>query len=45
LFRPSDEPLLLGDNTKLKNLGWQQKYSIRQTLEAVYQDWLTRIET
>jgi GDP-4-dehydro-6-deoxy-D-mannose reductase len=44
LVRPSDEPLLLGDNTKLKRLGWQQKYSIHQTLEAVYQDWLDRID-
>jgi GDP-4-dehydro-6-deoxy-D-mannose reductase len=44
LIRHSDEPLLLGDNQKLKNLGWQQKYSIRQTLEAVYRDWCNRIE-
>jgi GDP-4-dehydro-6-deoxy-D-mannose reductase len=43
LSRPSDEPLLLGDNTRLKSLGWKRKYSIRQTLEAVYNDWLTRI--
>ena len=43
LLRPSDEPLLLGDNSKLKSLGWKQKYSIRETLEAVYQDWLERI--
>jgi len=43
LVRPSDEPLLLGDNSKLKSLGWSRKYSIRQTLEAVYADWLARI--
>ncbi len=43
LMRPSDEPLLLGDNTKLKALGWQPEYSIQQTLETVYQDWLSRI--
>lgn len=43
LFRPSDEKLLLGDNTKLKKLGWKQKYSIEDTLDAVYQDWLNRI--
>jgi GDP-4-dehydro-6-deoxy-D-mannose reductase len=43
LVRPSDEPLLLGDNTKLKSLGWDRKYSIRDTLEAVYADWLARI--
>jgi GDP-4-dehydro-6-deoxy-D-mannose reductase len=43
LLRPSDEPLLLGDNRKLKALGWAPQYTMRQTLEAVYQDWLTRI--
>ena len=43
LFRPSDEPLLLGDNIKLKTIGWEQKYTIDQTLQAVYEDWLSRI--
>ncbi len=43
LFRPSDEPLLLGDNSKLKDLGWKQQYTIDQTLEAVYKDWLSRV--
>ena len=43
LMRPSDEPLLLGDNSKLRALGWERKYTMRQTLEAVYEDWLSRI--
>ena len=43
LGRPSDEPLLLGDNSKLRALGWKRQYSIRQTLEAVYADWVSRI--
>ena len=43
LMRPSDEPLLLGDNSKLRALGWRQKYTMRQTLTAVYEDWLSRI--
>lgn len=43
LFRPSDEPLLLGDNSHLKDLGWQQQYSIDQTLQAVYEDWVARV--
>jgi len=43
LLRPSDEPVLIGDNSKLTALGWQQKYSIRQTLQAVYEDWCSRI--
>ncbi len=42
LFRPADEPLLLGDNSKITALGWKPQYSIRQTLTAVYQDWLER---
>jgi GDP-4-dehydro-6-deoxy-D-mannose reductase len=43
LMRLSDEPLLLGDNSKLRALGWEQKYTMRQTLTAVYEDWLSRI--
>ncbi len=43
LFRPSDEPLLLGDNSKLLAIGWNQKFTIEQTLEDVYKDWLERI--
>jgi GDP-4-dehydro-6-deoxy-D-mannose reductase len=42
LGRPSDEPLLLGNNSKLTKLGWQRQYSMRQTLEAVYADWIKR---
>ena len=43
LMRPSDEPLLLGDNSKIRALGWQPQYAMRTTLEAVYEDWLQRI--
>lgn len=43
LFRLSDEPMLLGDNTKIKKLGYARKYSMRQTLEAVFSDWENRI--
>lgn len=43
LLRPSDEPLLLGDNSKLTALGWKQNYTIHQTLTDVYNDWLGRI--
>lgn len=44
LHRPSDEPLLLGDNSRLKALGWTQSYTFRQTLEAVYADWVQRLD-
>ena len=43
LMRPSDEPLLLGDNTKLKALGWSPSYSLKETLTTVYEDWVSRI--
>jgi GDP-4-dehydro-6-deoxy-D-mannose reductase len=43
LLRPSDEPLLLGDNRRLRDLGWRQEYDMRQTLTAVYRDWQQRL--
>ncbi|HBV00767.1 MAG TPA: GDP-mannose 4,6-dehydratase [Candidatus Taylorbacteria bacterium] len=43
LLRPSDEMLLLGDNTIIKKLGWKQEYSLEETLREVYADWLNRI--
>ena len=43
LLRPSDERLLLGDNTLLKSLGWKQEFSFEETLRAVYADWLSRV--
>lgn len=43
LFRPADEPLLLGDDTKIKALGYERHYSMRQTLEDVFEDWMGRV--
>jgi GDP-4-dehydro-6-deoxy-D-mannose reductase len=43
LLRFSDEPLLLGDNSKLKMIGWKRQFSIRQTLADVLQDWQLRV--
>ena len=34
LLRPSDEPLLLGDNSRLRALGWERRYC--ETLQTVY---------
>jgi GDP-4-dehydro-6-deoxy-D-mannose reductase len=42
LFRPTDEPLLLGDNSRLRQLGWRQCHTFDETLAAVYADWLER---
>jgi GDP-4-dehydro-6-deoxy-D-mannose reductase len=44
LLRPSDEPLLLGDNSKLCALGWSRRYAIRETLEGVLKDWMNRVQ-
>lgn len=43
LLRVADEPLLLGDNTKIKELGYVQCYTMYQTLEEVFHDWEGRI--
>lgn len=43
LFRPSDEPLLLGNNSRLLSLGWTRQHSLRETLEGVFADWMGRI--
>ena len=42
LLRPSDEPLLLGDNSRLRALGWERRHTFRETLQTVYADWLAR---
>jgi len=43
LLRASDEPLLLGDNSKIKALGFKQEYELEETLRGVYEDWMERI--
>ncbi len=45
LMRPSDEPLLYGDPSKLESLGWQPKHSLPETLQSIYNDWLERVES
>lgn len=42
LLRASDEPLLLGDNSRIKQLGFVQRYSMEETLNGVFADWLSR---
>lgn len=43
LYRSGDEPLLLGDNTRIAALGFVPEFTLRQTLEAVFADWMSRI--
>lgn len=43
LMRAADEPLLLGDNSKISALGFVQKYQMSDTLTDVFHDWMGRI--
>ena len=43
LGRPSDEVALYGDTSRLKALGWTQRYSLLETLQAVFDDWVRRV--
>ena len=43
LMRVADEPLLLGDKTKISGLGYERQYSMYETLEAVFEDWMSRV--
>jgi len=37
LFRPVDEPVIVGDNSKIRALGWEPEIPMRKTLEDVLQ--------
>ncbi len=39
LIRPSDEPVLYPDVTKLEALGWRPKLTLKQTLADVLEYW------
>lgn len=43
LMRAADEPLLLGDDSRIKALGFVQEYEMKQTLTDVFYDWMNRI--
>lgn len=43
LMRVADEPLLLGDDTKIRELGFIPKYTMYDTLQDVFADWMGRI--
>ena len=42
LFRVADEPLLLGDNSRISALGFVPKYTMYETLRDVFNDWMDR---
>ena len=38
-YRAIEIPFLLGDNSRIKNLGWEPEYTIEQTLLATLNYW------
>lgn len=39
-IRPNDMPIIVGDNSKLKeDTGWSQKYEIKESLTDIYEYW------
>jgi GDP-4-dehydro-6-deoxy-D-mannose reductase len=42
LLRPVDEPVKVGDPTKLQSLGWQARYTVPESLPAVLDYWRER---
>jgi GDP-4-dehydro-6-deoxy-D-mannose reductase len=43
LIRPSDNPYSCCDHSKItKQLGWEPKHNIHETIKEVYQDYLNR---
>jgi GDP-4-dehydro-6-deoxy-D-mannose reductase len=44
LLRPTDEPIIYGDSTRLKNdTGWKQQYSLEQTLTDMIAYWRSNL--
>lgn len=43
LLRAGDEPLLLGDNSRISELGFIPEYDLYRTLRAVFDDWMQRV--
>jgi len=44
-FRPSDINLVIGNNLKLKSIGYEPQYSLLQTLKDVLHYWLKNLAT
>ena len=42
-LRPSDEKVLLGDTSRLKELGWETSTPFESTLRDIYRNWLERL--
>lgn len=44
LLRPVDEPVKIGDNTKLKALGWKPEIQIQDTLNDILDYWRASVQ-
>ena len=44
LVRPTDEKTLLGDNSKLKALGWVPIIPFETTLKDIFNNWMERLQ-
>ena len=44
LVRPTDEKTLLGDNSKLRALGWEPVIPFEQTLKDIFANWMERLD-
>lgn len=44
-IRPNDMPIIIGDNTKLKNdTGWEPIYSMKQSLTDIFNYWVEKLK-
>lgn len=44
LFRPADEPTVVGDNSRLRALGWAPRVPLNDSLRRILDYWRTRTE-
>jgi len=42
-FRPSDEPILLGNPGMMSDLGWRREFPFQQTLQDIFNNWIERL--
>jgi GDP-4-dehydro-6-deoxy-D-mannose reductase len=43
LMRPAENPIVIGDNSKIRGLGWEPRYELKESLESILAYWESRI--
>ncbi len=43
LLRPLDNPVVIGDSSRIQQLGWRPEFTLQQSLLDVISDWQTRL--